>query len=106
MSKRRADKYGRSDLERGQDYRSCWDCDRMWTGRDRDNRAPTQAAAWQGRSPAPLPRDESRLQSGREQVGTQLEAHPIAADMQPEAVRGGHEDAREAPIWVGPFGER
>jgi len=26
--------------------------------------------------------------------------------MQPEPVRGGHKDAREAPIWVGPFGER
>ena len=34
------------------------------------------------------------------------DARPIAADMQPEPVRGGHEDAREAPIWVGPFGER
>jgi hypothetical protein len=49
-------------------------CDRIRIGRGRDNRAPTQVAAWQGRPPAPLPRDESRLQSGRDQAGTQLEA--------------------------------
>jgi hypothetical protein len=34
------------------------------------------------------------------------DAGPIPAHMQPEPVRGGHKDAREAPIWVGPFGER
>jgi hypothetical protein len=28
----------------------------------------------------------------------------VRSDMQPEPVRGSHKDAREAPIWVGPFG--
>jgi hypothetical protein len=64
----------RSGLPRGRRVRReacCFrDCDRIRIGRGRDNRALTQAAAWQGRSPAPLPRDESRLKSGRDQVGT------------------------------------
>ena len=52
-----------------------WDCDRIGTVRDRDNRAPTQVAALQDRLPAPSPGDESRLRCGRDQVGTQLNAH-------------------------------
>jgi hypothetical protein len=34
-----------------------------------------------------------------------FEGRPAAssANMQPEPVRGGHKDAREAPIWVGPW---
>jgi acyl-CoA thioesterase I len=40
---------------------SCRGCDRIRIGRGRDNRAPTQAAAWQGRPPAPLPADLTRL---------------------------------------------
>jgi hypothetical protein len=54
--------------------RSFWDCDRIGTGRDRDNRAPTQVVDWQDRLPAPSPGDESRLRCGRDQVGTQLNA--------------------------------
>src|SRR5262249_49182929 len=50
------------------------DCDRIGTGRDRDNRGPTQVVDWQDRLRAPSPGDESRLRCGREQAGTQLEA--------------------------------
>jgi hypothetical protein len=50
---------------------SCRDCGHIRIGRGRDNRVPTQAAAWQARPRAPLPRDENPLQSGRDQLGTQ-----------------------------------
>jgi hypothetical protein len=46
----------------------CGDCGHIRIGRGRDNRIPMQATAWQGRPPEPLARDESRLQSGRDQV--------------------------------------
>src|SRR5438128_1314105 len=52
----------------------CRHRDRIRTDRGPDNRAPRQAAASQGRPTAPLPNDESPLQSGPDQVGTQLEA--------------------------------
>jgi hypothetical protein len=41
-----------------------WPRARIRIGRGRDNRAPTQAAAWQGRPPSPPPTGENRLQSG------------------------------------------
>jgi hypothetical protein len=48
---------------------SCRGCD-IRIGRGRDNRAPTQAAAWPGAA-AIAARGENRLQSGRDRVGIQ-----------------------------------
>ena len=70
---------------------SCRDCGHIRIGRGRDNRAPTHAAACQGRPPEPLPSDESRLQSRRDQVGTQpgrrgcpqLLRHPVTSSISP-----------------------
>jgi hypothetical protein len=70
---------------------SCRDCGHIRIGRGRDNRVPTQAAAWQARPRAPLPRDENPLQSGRDQLGTQpgrrgcpqLLRHPVTSSIGP-----------------------
>ena len=84
--------------------RNYQDCGRIRIGRGRDSRAPRPSAAGQGRPPTPLPGNESRLQSGRDQVDTRLEAQMCETHSCAHAVSGGQESLQRRLRNPGPEG--